>query len=76
MILLPLLYYEYRNYVRYCSGLADDGTSLRPWCDQLLPSVYNYVQRAYWYEAVYFVEHPSALLRLLPLADPLVHASL
>jgi len=48
VILLPLLYYEYRNYVRYCSGLADDGTSLRPWCDQLLPSVYNYVQRAYW----------------------------
>ncbi|SPO04794.1 related to GPI mannosyltransferase 2 [Cephalotrichum gorgonifer] len=33
-------------YLRYCSGSS--GSSVRPWCQELVPSIYNFVQAHYW----------------------------
>ena len=32
-------------YARYCSGASDP----RPWCGNLVPSIYSFVQEHYWY---------------------------
>ena len=37
---------QYLAYCQYCT--FSDSTMLRPWCKQMVPSIYNYVQRYYW----------------------------
>lgn len=34
-------------YLRYCSDASGSG-GMRPWCGQLVPSIYNFVQEYYW----------------------------
>lgn len=36
-------------YQRFCLGPSDADLPRRPWCDKLVPSIYTFVQRHYWY---------------------------
>jgi len=41
---------QYLAYMEYCSSSAGD---LRPWCATAMPSIYNWVQKHYWYVAIH-----------------------
>ena len=37
---------QFWAYQTYCSGASD--SDLRPWCSELVPSIYSFVQHHYW----------------------------
>ena len=37
---------QFWAYQTYCSGSS--GSDLRPWCSELVPSIYSFVQHHYW----------------------------
>lgn len=38
---------QFLAWQRFCNS-SGDGTSLRPWCEERLPSIYSFVQEHYW----------------------------
>ncbi|CAN8098103.1 unnamed protein product [Discula destructiva] len=41
-------YFAYRTYCMASVSDAGAGSPIRPWCLNLVPSIYNFVQREYW----------------------------
>ena len=46
-VVVGFCYPQYMAYLRYCHETAA-GDERRSWCDERIPSIYSYVQSAYW----------------------------
>ena len=47
-IAVGFCYPQYVAYTTYCNESVDD-EGRRPWCEARIPSIYSFVQSAYWY---------------------------
>ena len=46
LVALGAVFPQYLAFREYC---IDSGSPTRPWCNQMVPSIYGFVQQHYWY---------------------------
>lgn len=46
---MPYILFQAYGYHRYCMNVPRS-----PWCHSMIPHLYSYVQKAYWYRFLHF----------------------
>ncbi|KAI9442266.1 glycosyltransferase family 76 protein [Lactarius indigo] len=77
--LLPSLLHQHDAYRVFCLAPAANHAQQSSWCNNLIPSIYTYVQRTYWNVGFLSYWTPSQLPNIalaLPLLTPLLFYSI
>ena len=76
---LPSLLHQRNAYRAFCLAEAANQAQQSPWCDNLVPSIYTYVQRTYWHVgflSYWTISQLPNIALALPLLVPLLYHSI